>query len=73
MPQEFTFSITISADGETVEGQVHGMAGHKCEDVLHVLDQIGEEIEHRHTSEYEQSEPVRFGQSGSNKLQLGGW
>jgi hypothetical protein len=73
MPQEFTFTITISADGETVEGQVEGMKGRKCEDVQHVLDQIGAEVEHRHTAEYDESEPVRFGQSDDNKLQLGKW
>jgi hypothetical protein len=70
--QEFKFVISISADGETVEGEIKGIKGHKCEDVQHVLDQIGVEVEHRHTAEHDESEPVRFGQSGGNKLQLGG-
>jgi len=73
MSQEFTFTITISADGETVEGQVKGMKGHKCESVQHVLDQVGEEIEHRHTVEYDESEPVRFGGKTNRTLKLGGW
>lgn len=71
--QEFTLRIVISADGETVTGEVHGVKGHSCEDVQHVLDEIGNEIEHRHTHEYDEKEPVRLGgKSGSNKLQLGG-
>lgn len=70
--QEFTFRITISADGEEVTGEVHGVKGHSCEDVQHVLDEIGREVEHRRTSEYDEREPVRFGSANGNTLKLGG-
>jgi len=70
--QEFTFNITISADGETVVGEIHGIKGKKCTNVARLLDTIGTEIEHRHTAEYNEREPVRIGgQSNSGKLHLG--
>jgi len=72
--QEFTLNITISEDGETVEGQVEGMKGHKCEDVQHVLDQIGQELEHHRTHEYDEKEPVRIvGKANDDTVHLGGW
>lgn len=73
MSQDFEFVITISADGETVTGEVKGLKGHKCEDVQHVLDQIGNEIEHHHTAEWDEKEPVRLAGTTSNTLKLGGW
>lgn len=72
--QEFTFQIMISADGETVTGEVQGIKGKRCEDVQHVLDEVGKELEHRHTWEYEEKEPVRLGgSSAGDKLHLGSW
>ena len=49
--QEFTFRIMISADGETVTGEVQGVKGHSCEDVQRVLDEIGRVVENRRTHE----------------------
>jgi hypothetical protein len=72
MTQSFTLRIIISKDGETVEGQVEGMKGHSCEDVQHVLDQVGQEIEHHHTADFDKSEPVQLGGKTSGTLKLGG-
>jgi len=69
--QEFTFRITISADGETVTGEVQGVKGHSCEDVQRVLDEIGREVEHRRTHEYDEKEPVRLAGTTSSTLRLG--
>jgi len=58
--QEFTLTITISADGETVEGEVSGIKGKRCSDVAALLDKVGEETEHRHTADYDAPEPVQL-------------
>jgi hypothetical protein len=72
MAQDFRFVIIISADGETVTGEVHGIKGKSCEDVQRVLDEVGQELDYRHTWEYEAKEPVRLGSKpGSGKLTLG--
>jgi hypothetical protein len=47
--QSFTLTITISADGESVEGTIRGMQGKKCSNVAALLDEVGRELEHRHT------------------------
>ena len=71
--QEFTLRITISADGETVTGQIHGIKGKKCTNVAHLLDEIGQETEHYHTYEYDEKEPVQLtGTAGESVVQLGG-
>ena len=45
----------------TVEGTVTGMQGKKCSNTAALLDKVGEELEHRHTADYDQSEPVSVG------------
>jgi len=71
--QEFTMTISISADGETVTGTIHGIKGKSCSNVAHLLDEIGTEIAHHHTHEWDEKEPVRLtGKSGTGKLHLGG-
>ena len=56
--QNFTLTITISADGETVEGQISGMQGKKCSNIAALLDKVGNELEHKHTVDYDRPEPV---------------
>jgi len=58
--QEFTLTITISADGEIVTGQVAGIKGKRCADVSALLDKVGEELEHCRTSEWDEPEPVQI-------------
>ena len=70
--QEFTLTINISADGETVEGTVTGMQGKGCSNVAALLDRVGQELEHRHTDDYDQAEPVQIGATGSRRLWQGG-
>lgn len=58
MAQNFTFTIDISANGETVTGTVAGIKGKTCHNVQKMLDDLGQEIEHRHTSDWDKPEPV---------------
>lgn len=67
--QQFTLTITISADGETVEGEVAGMKGKKCAGVAKLLDQVGEELEHRRTADWDEPEPVSVG-TGKRTLSI---
>jgi hypothetical protein len=69
--QDFTFTIDISADGQTVEGTVTGMTGHKCSDVSKILNALGQEVEHRHTGDYDKTEPVRI--NAKPTVTIGGW
>jgi len=72
--QEFTLVVSISADGEIVEGEVQGMHGKKCANVAALLDQVGEELEHRHTGDWDKAEPVQIGTGSNSTLTLGrGW
>lgn len=70
--QDFTLTITISADGEEVVGEVSGMKGKKCSDVAALLDQVGDELEHRHTDDYSANEPVSIGTTTKHTLTIGG-
>ena len=58
--QAFTLTITISTDGETVVGEVEGIKGKRCSDISALLDKVGEELEHRHTAEWSEPEPVQI-------------
>ena len=49
--QNFVLIVEISADGETVAGQVQGVHGKKCANISALLDQVGQELEHRHTAD----------------------
>jgi len=69
--QDFELTITISADGETVVGEVAGMRGKRCANVAALLDRVGQELEHRHTAEHDAPEPVRLGTSTARTLQIG--
>lgn len=72
--QEFTLIIDISADGEEVVGEVKGIAGKRCHDIQGLLDQVGQEIEHRHTADWDKPEPVQIGTSSTSGVTLGkGW
>ena len=72
--QEFTLIVEISADGETVEGTVQGMHGKKCANVAALLDQVGQELEHRHTADWDRPEPVQIDTGTSSSLGVGrGW
>lgn len=70
MAQNFTLTITISKDGETVIGEVAGISGKKCSDIAALLDQVGEETEHRHTADYDRPEPVTIG-AAKKRLTIG--
>jgi len=70
--QDFELTITISPDGETVEGEVKGIKGHGCGDVQKLLDKIGDELEHRHTPEWDQRVPVAVGGRASRWQRIGG-
>jgi hypothetical protein len=69
--QEFKLTITISPDGETVEGEVSRMKGKKCANVAKLLDQVGEELEHRHTADWDRAEPVSVGRQTGRTITLG--
>jgi len=72
--QNFTLTISISADGETVEGEIAGMQGKKCSNIAALLDKVGIETEHRHTVDYHRPEPVSIGQATSRTQTTGsGW
>ena len=72
MGQQFELTIEISADGRTVTGTITGIHGHKCENVAALLDEIGLEVEHRHTPDYDQVEPVEIKTSGVRHQTIGG-
>lgn len=69
--QEFKLTITISPDGEIVEGEVSGMKGKKCANVSRLLDQVGEELEHRHIAGWNEPEPVSIGRQAGRTIILG--
>jgi hypothetical protein len=69
--QNFTLTITISEDGETVEGTISGMQGKKCSNVAALLDKVGGELEHRHTIDYDRPEPVSVGTGTSRTVNIG--
>lgn len=71
MSQEFTLIITISEDGETATAEVNGIKGRKCSDVAKMVEELGEVIEHRHTADYDQPEPVALNRTGG-RLRIGG-
>ena len=72
--QEFKLTVTISADGETVVGEISGIKGKKCSDIAALLDQVGDELEHRHTSDYDAPEPVQIHTGPvAGTLSVGGW
>lgn len=72
--EEFTLIVDISADGETVEGEVQGIHGKRCANIVALLDKVGEEIEHRHTADWDKPEPVRIGgRTNETLLQGRGW
>lgn len=71
MSQAFTFTIDISADGETVQGTVAGIKGKSCGNVQKLLDQLGEELEHTHTADWDAPEPVQLGVKGGG-IRIGG-
>lgn len=56
---EFEFTITISEDGNTVEGLVQKLAGPNCGHVSGIIADLGEEVEHRHTADYDRPTHVR--------------
>ena len=66
--QNFTLTITISADGEEVVGQISGMQGKKCSNVAALLDKVGNELEHKHTVDYDRPEPVSIVTSTSRTV-----
>jgi hypothetical protein len=57
MPQEFTLTVTIYPDGR-VTGLVEGVKGPSCEKVSSALAALGREVEHHHTPDWDQPEPV---------------
>jgi hypothetical protein len=67
MMQQFTLTLTISADGTNVDSLVEGMKGHKCDSVQAIIGGIGDEIEHRHTPDFDAPEPVFVSMSGTVK------
>ena len=69
--QNFTLTITISADGETVEGQISGMQGKKCSNIAALLDKVGNELEHKHTVDYDRPEPVSIVTGTSHTVAAG--
>jgi hypothetical protein len=69
--QNFTLTITISADGETVEGQISGMQGKKCSNIAALLDKVGNELDHRHTVDYDRPEPVSIATRTSRTVSSG--
>ena len=72
--QDFTLTITISPDGETVVGQVSGVKGKVCSDIVALLDQVGDEIEHHHTADYDTPEPVQIHTGPvASTLSVDGW
>ena len=70
--QDFTLTITISPDGETVEGAITGIKGKRCSNIAALLDKVGEELEHCHTADYDEPEPVSVSSTSSQTLNLGG-
>jgi hypothetical protein len=73
--QNFTFEIVIHTDG-TVEGTVHGVKGHRCSDVVKILDGLGLELEHKHTDDFDAPEPVdldTWSEEDSTLSIGGGW
>ena len=69
--QEFTLTVTISADGETVETEVAGIKGSGCHALQEMFNKLGDELEHRQTAEYSQRAPVSIGQTTSRYQRLG--
>lgn len=69
--QDFVLVIEISADGETVSGEVEGIHGKRCSDISALLDQVGQEVEHRHTADWDKPEPVQIGASNAGSVKLG--
>jgi len=49
MPQ--TIEITITEDGE-IQSKVKGVLGPDCEGILDFLEELGDVVEHRRTSDY---------------------
>jgi hypothetical protein len=49
------------------------MQGKRCSNIAALLDKVGEELDHRHTADYDKTEPVRIGGSTTGSLHLGGW
>jgi hypothetical protein len=71
MGQQFELTIEISPDGRTVTGTVEGIHGHKCENVTALLDEVGREVEHRHTPDWDKTEPVEIKTSGQRHQTIG--
>lgn len=69
--QQFTLTLTISADGTNVESLVEGMKGHKCGSVQAIVNGIGDEIEHRHTPDFDAPEPVSISIGTSKTVKAG--
>jgi hypothetical protein len=72
MGQQFELTIDISADGRTVTGTVTGIHGHTCENVAALLDEVGREVEHKHTADWDKPEPVEIKTSGQRHQTIGG-
>jgi len=43
--------VTISETGE-IESEVHGVMGPECEQLVDWIEELGETVEHRRTSDY---------------------
>jgi len=73
--QEFEYTITISADGKTVDGTVHGIKGKACSKVAKILDGVGTELEDKHTDEWDQDAPTSYqiGTSSTDTITVGGY
>ena len=67
---EWTLSIEIDANGN-LKARVHGLNGPGCEDVMGLIDDLGEVTEHRKTPEYYQRNVRGAGRSSQRKQRTG--
>jgi hypothetical protein len=73
MTQQFTLTINISADGETVEGTITEIQGKACSNIARLLDKVGRELEHRHTDDYNAKAPVSIGGKAKKTVTARRW